>query len=184
MRAKDYPKLHHPDPLGFWKLVRIGEELPAVGQRILYVHDIRGTNDELHHNLMVRIAEGDPYRCGIVAQKKPGDKVQQHEAMIDELLKLPTKQYQPETRVGVVDEVAFDEVLGEWYISVRTERGWPGFSVNPDHIVYWAPFPSPPNTYTERPDDFEHLSFEGQRTREVNIRDYLESRKHRKRGPT
>lgn len=178
MRASDFPKLHHPDPSGFWNLVRTGEKLPKVGDQILYVVDIRGTIQELHEQMLVRIAHGDPYRCGITRNKKPGDRVYEHEVMIDEILKLPIKVSPPKTKVGIVQSVEFDKVLQEWWISVEPSRGWPGFNTDPDHIVYWAPIPTPPDTYTARTDD-DTDSFRSARTREMRIHDYLESRRYR-----
>lgn len=180
-RAHQFAKLHHPDPSGFWNLVRSGGKLPVVGQQILYVVDIRGTKEESFQQLLTRVADGDPYRCGIIAKKQEGDKIYEHEVMLDELLKLPTKVTPPESRVGIVEAVEFDKVLQEWYISVQSSRGWPGFNTNPDHIVYWAPMPTPPNTYTARDDATEDLwSFNHQRGREQRVVDYLETRQHRK----
>lgn len=183
-RARTFSKLHHPDPSGFWNLVRTGEKLPVEGQQILYVLDVRGTDDELHQQLMAKIANGDPYRCGIVAQKKEGDKIFEHEVMIDELLKLPTEVSPPKTMIGVVEKVEFDSVMGDWIIFVYADRGWPGFSKNPDHIVYWAPMPTPPNTYTPRTGDDDDLwYYNGRRSREQRVLDYLETRRYRKEHP-
>lgn len=182
MKAAEYPKLHHEDPSGFWNLVRTGKKLPAPGQRILYVHDIRGTRDEARYNLLISIAGGNPYKHGIVAKKQPGQKVYEHEVLLDELLKLPTAEYKPETRVGIVESVEYDKVLEEWYILLRAERGWPIGSVDPDHIVYWAPFPEAPNTYTPRPDNPYIIDFDAQRLRETRVQDYLELRAARRRA--
>lgn len=182
MRARDYPKIHHPDPSGFWHLVRTGEMLPAVGDRILYVHDIRGTSQELHRNMMVRIANGDPYKCsGLKEKLEAGQKIYEHEVMLAELLKLPVNEYKPETRIGVVETVEYDTVLREWWITIQRERGWPALNVDPDHIIYWAPFPTPPDTYTVRPDDFEQIGFDAQRGREWRIKEYLDSRAARRK---
>ena len=180
MRASQYPKLHHPDPSGFWHLVRTGEHLPVVDQQILYVVDVRGTTQELHDKLLARIADGDPYRCSSLREKvEAGAKVFEHEVMIAELLKLPTKVRPPATKVGVVEDVQFDPVLKEWYICVKSSRGWPGFNTDPDHIVYWAPMPTPPNTYTARSDD-DADAFRAARSREMRVQDYLETRRYRK----
>lgn len=179
-RVRDFAKLHHPDPSGFWNLVRTGEKLPKVGEQILFVKDIRGTSAELTEQLFVRIANGDPYRCGLVNKKKPGEKVYEHEVLIDEALKLPTEVSPPRTRVGIVEEVGFNEIFQEWYITIQAERGWPGFHIDPCHIIYWAPFPAAPDTYTPRTgDDDDPYYLSGCYNREERVMCYLERRKAR-----
>lgn len=177
-RARTHPKLHHEDPSGFWKLIRTGTELPVVGQQILFVYDIRGTSEELRHNLLARIANGDPYRLtndlleqnGKVLGGAPG-------AMLAETFKLPTEEYKPTTYAGTVDEVAFDEVMQEHWIAVASGPSAWSKRFSPDCIVYWAPFPMAPDTYTPRPTEFSHT--EGLRAREQTIRDRWQSRKLR-----
>lgn len=175
-RAKDHPKLHHEDPSGFWRLVRTGESLPEVGQQILFVYDIRGTADEAFHNVLAKIADNDPYRItndrlereGKVLGGAPG-------ALLAETFKLPTTACQPSTHSGVVDEVGFDEVMHEHWIAIRTRATvWTRY-FNPESIIYWAPYPAAPDTYTPRPDEFSHTS--GLAAREQNTRDRWEARR-------
>lgn len=176
MRARDLPKLHHPDPSGFWNLVRTGEKLPVIDQQILFVYDIRGTADELRYNLLHSIAKGDPYRLTngneSLNSLPPGVA-----ALNAELFKLPTTPAGPKTLEGYVNEVGFDEVLQEHWISIKTKDNVWSPCYNPDCIVYWAPFPTAPNTFTPRDEDeYDLYRTDKLRFREQDIRDRLESR--------
>jgi hypothetical protein len=57
-RAQDLPKTHFPVPDEIlqqsWILVRNGQELPRVGQQIMFIKDVRGTQDESTYNLLGR----------------------------------------------------------------------------------------------------------------------------------
>jgi hypothetical protein len=179
-RVATHQKLHHEDPSGFWKLIRTGESLPVVGQQILFVYDIRGTSAELWHKVFTRIANGDPYRItndqlerdGKVLGGAPG-------AMLAETFKLPTEEYRPSTHVDVVEEVGFDEVMQEHWIAVRPSRSMLGRSFDSESIIYWAPFPTAPDTYTERQ---YQSDTDGLRTCEQRVRDRWAARKSRRAG--
>jgi hypothetical protein len=56
-RARDFVKLHQPDPSGFWNLVRTGEKLPEPGQLVLFVYDVRGHIEELYIKLLHKDAD-------------------------------------------------------------------------------------------------------------------------------
>lgn len=156
MRVRDLPKLHHEDPTGFWQLVRTGKSLPKPGEQILYVYDIRGTSAELRHGLLMNIAKGNPYQLtdGVPTKLPPGV-----QALHAELFRLPTEGFKPETHVGVVDQVGFDEIMQEHWISVRSGASvWSKHHAS-EHIVHWAPLPAPINTYTPREGDLADLYY-------------------------
>jgi hypothetical protein len=176
-RARDFSKLHHADPSGFWNLVRTGEKLPKPGDKILYVYDIRGSSDETFHELLVKISDGDKYKICRDSLDKP--MVYEHDLVLAEVLKLPTEQYKPETRHGIVANVGFDSVLQEHFIEMRCNPSILSWPPNPDYIVYWAPMPTAPDTYTPRWDDEDGYYFAGQRSREQRVLDYLETRARR-----
>lgn len=140
MLARNIPKLHHPDPSGFWKLVRAGVELPVPGQVILYVYDIRGTHSELRHELF-SLNTGD--------------------------------MLLPQTFTGVVDSVDFDEVLQEHFINLRQRNNTWNRYHSSDNIVYWAPLPTPANTYTPRDNNFDLYYVNGIIQKEQNALDTL-----------
>lgn len=156
MKARDLPKLHHEDPAGFWKLVRTGKELPEIGQQILFVHDLRGTEAELRHRMFEKIANGDPYR---ITNETPNNLPAEVAGLHAELFKLPTKPAMPKTVVGIVEDLGFDEVLQEHYISVRNSNAVWGSHHASEHIVYWAPLPLPADTYTPRTGDLADLYY-------------------------
>jgi hypothetical protein len=172
-RARDFAKIHHEDPSGFWKLVATGKELPEVGQQILYVVDIRGHKDELMHNLLAKIADGDPYHVINKAVKDGRMRHDKFATMMASVFELPVDPAKANSHVGIVDHVEYDATLQEWYIGVRHRIT--------ECIIYWSPIPRPPNTYTPRDEDVEDLHmFESARSREVYIRDRLESRRLRR----
>jgi hypothetical protein len=148
-RARDFAKLHQPDPSGFWNLVRTGEKLPEPGQLILFVYDKRGHIEELYTKLVNKnaVLKGESLR-------------------------------------GVVDKVYFDPILQEHKISIVHERGFWARNYSPDAIIYWAPIPEAPDTFTEAPDDEDQLHKNYIIDRELRIHEYLEKRKSRNKGVT
>jgi len=179
LRAKDLPKMHHEDPSGFWKLVRTGKELPVIGQRILFVHDIRGTPDDWRRNILVNISKGDPYKITNDALERGTMPrlPRAVEALQAEVLKLPTEEYQPETRVGVVEQIKYYQALDQWEIYVEQPRGFWSPYVSPEHIVYWAPFPTAPNTYTPAPDEIGDTTAHAWRLRDFEIQERWDHRR-------
>lgn len=156
MKARDLPKLHHEDPTGFWKLVRTGKELPEIGQQILFVYDLRGTEAELRHQMFTRIANGDPYR---ITNEAPNNLPAAVAGLNAELFKLPTKPAAPKTVVGVVEDLGFDEVLQEHYITIASRGNvWSAYYAS-EHIIYWAPLPTPADTFTPREGDLADLYY-------------------------
>lgn len=121
------------------------------------------------------ISKGDPYKIAndAAAAGKRTD------PMIAELFKLPVDEYQPSTHVGVVDFVQFDASTKGWIIGVDNKhaRVWGHYDC--ECIVYWAPFPTAPNTYTPRPDDQDLWYYTEVVQHDRWIFDYLESRKLR-----
>jgi hypothetical protein len=173
LRAREFSKLHHEDPSGFWRLVRTGKSLPAVGDVVMYVHDIRGTEEELRHDLLVKVSKGDPYHIvnsAIESGRMDGRQKITH--MIAEAFVLPTEPAKAWSKIGTVEYVDFDETLQEWYIGIVGRIT--------ECIVYWAPIPAPPDTYTPRSDDQDQWYFSEMVGRERRIRDRLESRKYRR----
>lgn len=176
LRVRDFAKIHHHDPSGFWNLVRTGEKLPQAGDTILFVYDIRGTEAELRRNLFRKISEGDPYKIANDAAAKG----KRTDPLIAEFFKLPVDEYKPSTHVGVVEKVEFDEILQQWLIFIDNRHAsvWTSY-YDCECIVYWAPFPEPPNTYTERGDDQDLHYLRGMMMRERRVQDYLERRRLR-----
>lgn len=171
MLARDLPKLHYEDPTGFWRLIRTGVSLPEVGQQILYVYDIRGTEAELRHGMFMKIAKGNPYQ---LTDGVPTTMPKAVYGMHAELFRLPVEGFKPETFIGVVAEVGFDEILQEHWITVRGANNvWSRHHAS-EHIVYWAPIPAPINTYTPREGDLADLYYtDGMYQRESRERDAL-----------
>lgn len=174
--------MHHEDPSGFWKLVRTGKELPSIGQRILFVHDIRGTPDEWRRNILVNISKGDPYKITNDALERGTMPrlprlPRAVEALQAEMFKLPTNEYQPETRVGIVQEIKYCQALDEWEIHVEQPRGQWSTGVYAEHIVYWAPFPAAPNTYTPAPDEIGDTTAHAWRLRDFEIQERWDYRR-------
>jgi hypothetical protein len=156
MLARDLPKLFNGDPSGYWKLVRDGKELPVVGQQILYVYDIRGTASELRHKMFVNIAAGNPYR---VTDEAPSRLPHGVQALHAELFRLPTEGFKPETHIGVVSELGFDEVLQEHWIAIKSGNSFWSRYHAPEHIIHWAPIPAPVNTYVPREGDLADVYY-------------------------
>jgi hypothetical protein len=100
--------------------------------------------------------------------------------LIGELFKLPVDEYKPSTHVGVVNYVEFDGSRQEWFVGVDNKHAavW-GPYYDCECIVYWAPFPTAPNTYTPRGEDQDLWYYTGVVQHERRIFDYLESRKLR-----
>lgn len=183
MRFRDLPKLHGEDPSGFWKLIRTGKELPQVDELILYVEDIRGTSAECQHDLLVSISGGDKYHVHNKAVER-GEKscgVRAVDNLIAEVFKLPTTGARPITRVGVVESVDFDETSQEWFIQIVRDRNVYKHQVSSEHIIYWAPYPLPADTYVEREGDFQDIYWtSGLYRRETDARERWQ-RRHRGR---
>lgn len=156
MRVNELPKLHHEDPTGFWKLVRTGKDLPIPGQQILYVYDIRGTGAELRHGMLMKIAKGNPYQ---LTDGVPTTMPKAVYGLHAELFRLPVEGFKPETFVGVVHEVGFDEILQEYWISLQSGNSVWSRSHASEHVVYWAPIPAPINTFTPRKGDLADLYY-------------------------
>lgn len=78
IKAWDLPKTHFPTCDG-WILVRDGLDLPSIGDEILFVRDIRGTQNGEYHRLM----NFDPKELrkvmrGFVSEVGYSDALQEH----------------------------------------------------------------------------------------------------------
>jgi hypothetical protein len=144
-RARDFVKLHQPDPSGFWNLVRTGEKLPEPGQLIMFVYDIRGTSEEFYTKLINKnaVVKGESLR-------------------------------------GVVESVFFDPVLNEHQILIKQDKGFWAKFYSPDNVIYWAPIPEAPDTYSEAPDTEDMFYRSHIIQRDAAIYDYINVRKARK----
>jgi len=132
--AKDLPKTHFPVPdrsiQQGWILVRIGEELPQVGQEILFIKDIRGTQDEFLNTVM---------NMGAKLAKKSDQEVMTGIV----------------TEVGYSEELG-----DHWIKTCKfhSPNGSPIGVTQADHITYWKPLGEPPeDTYKRSPYSYHQI---------------------------
>jgi len=126
-KAQDLPKTHFPSQYAFefqWHLVREGTNLPEVGQEIMFVKDVRGTQDEETRNSLSKMGIGE---------KHPDQKVM-HGFVTD---------------VGFSEELG-----DHWITAAAAfmPDGGPIGSISADHITYWKPMDQPPeDTFVRSP---------------------------------
>ncbi len=185
LRAKDLPRTHHEDPSGFWKLVRTGAELPVIGEQILFVYDARETADEWRYNTLVNISTGDPYKItnDAIERGTMPRLPRAVEALQAEVFRLPVKEYEPSTHVGVVDAIGYCKALDEYWISVESSRSFWGKHFSSEHIKYWAPFPkAPQNAFTPTPDEIGASCAYGIRNRDFEIQERWDYRRQQRQS--
>lgn len=132
-KAKDLPKTHFPtsdnDP---WVLVRSCPllHLPEVGAEILFVKDVRGTQDEYVRNMMAKLGRGEPH---------PDQEVIHGYV----------------TAIGFSEELQESWITAcRWF----APDGGPIGSVNADHITYWKYLELPPqDTYVRSPYNYHQV---------------------------
>jgi hypothetical protein len=70
--------------------------------------------------------------------------------------------------------------MQEWILRVTYERGFWSTEPDPYCIIYWQPWPEPPDTYTPRGEEEEDLIyFHGMYDKEERVMEYLKRRKAR-----
>ena len=126
-----------PDATGVcWLTVRDGKNLPAKGQEILFVDDVRGTQDGFWREFTNRQHTEDKYFDINIGG---GNTV-----------RLDYEGQMPLVRVkhGWVNDVGFSEETKEWWIEVRPTSNWlrmtNGYA---DHVTHWTPMPSAPQEH-------------------------------------
>lgn len=127
--AKDLPKTHFPTDDG-WFLVRDGKNIPEEGQEILFVKDVRGTQDEDVRGSLAKMGIGENH---------PDQKVIHGFVM----------------EVGFLEETG-----DHWILACKgyTPGGYPIGTVNADHITYWRPMIDPPrDTYVRSPYNYHQV---------------------------
>jgi len=127
--AKDLPKTHFPTDDG-WFLVRDGKHLPDEGEEILFVKDVRGTQDEDIRNSLAAMKIGE---------KHPDQKVIHGWVM----------------EVGFSEELGDHWILA---CQLFSPNGSPIGTVSADHITYWRPLQEPPkDTYVKSPYNYHQI---------------------------
>jgi hypothetical protein len=127
--AKDLPKTHFPTNDG-WILVRDGKNLPEEGEEILFVKDVRGTQDEDVRKSLAAMGIGE---------RHPDQKVL-HGYVLE---------------VGFSEELG-----DHWILACKsfTPNGSPVGMVSADHITYWRPMIDPPkDTYVRSPYNYHQI---------------------------
>ena len=130
-----------------WTPVRDGKNLPSKGQEILFVEDLRGTQDGLWRELTNRRHAKDEYFD-----------VHLHIGTI----RLDYEGQMPLVRVrhGWVNDVGYSEETGDWWIEMRPTENWLRMTNGrADHVTFWAPLPPAPTAM--RADSYAHDPYPG-----------------------
>lgn len=115
INAWELPKTHFPTNDG-WILVRDGKNLPVEGQEILFVNDIRGTQEEFHHDVIVRLGNEQSLKVRVL-----------HGYVLDVGFSEELKEWYIS-----VTKIKWQPGMSPWHVGM------------PDHVTYWRPMPELP----------------------------------------